>query len=211
VSRDVRDFLAWYRPASTTDPGQRFIKRIESINAPIIDDWTAALHEGTRASPTREQGFSFLEGFDPAFKDDRYQPDEGTRYLARLRRFPPQALQKWQGALETLQTGFKGDDFAPKAIALQLLLEQEGLFAGDTLRQAESDTRSARLVSVPRQAAAAWALVLNPKNKGTESATILELRVAVALTQMDSLFAQDRFQPQAFEQAIAELKRALGK
>lgn len=211
AAQEVRDFLAWYRPASTAEAGEAFMKRIGSIDAAIIDSWTAALAKATQESPSREQAFSFLDGFHPAFKDDRYQPADAARYLARLQRFPPQALRKWQEALDVFQPGFKANDFAHKAIALQLLLDQEGLFAGDALRGTESKQRAARLVSVPRSAASAWAVVVNPKNKAEDSATMLELRVAVSLTQMDSLFVQDRFQPQAFESSLAELKRAITK
>lgn len=172
----------------------------------VLNNWSAALQVD------RDHTYSFLITYRPLFdKNGLLQPAVASRYLDRAKLVPNDAIGQWYQTLASLYPTLQDDGAATKITIIGLLLAQDRLFATGAFLKDQSDELRSRLSSIPRQAIKRFAVAIAPEHEKVDVPLMLEIYVAVSLSQLDSLFDQHRFQPQAFEIAFDEVATALPK
>ncbi len=132
--------------------------------------------------------------------------------------YPPKYAEQGGGVTQTTMLAMlavagsapslSGDPGLTRGKVFALIADQDQLFDDiDDYKEVEAAKLRTRLKSVPWDAVKAIALAIEPKIMESEGVSFLEGVLAFEVTQVESVFDHDRFQPDAFRKVLDELKK----
>ena len=190
-------------PPSKLDAPQRFMRRIEGLDQKILDSWANAFQPALGFALNREEAFQFLQEYDYAFTQDRYQSDRGQILLNRLRSLSPDEISEWCKAGTSIATQFKEPGQGEREVMIGLIIAQDDLFQSQIYDRNRSSLWRERLSSLSPRVVRELAAQIKPSIAGEQSLTIFELELAMSMLSTECLFKQNRLDIPSVERAIS--------
>jgi len=127
-----------------------------------------------------------------------FRPDVIPVWEGRIKRIDLETARASAGAFQSLS--LEQGEASPAKVILGITFV-DGLFAGDTWKAGEPKEATARLKSFPDRA---------PVLQWAEITGLTPTSAAMALVQVNDLFAGDVFQPTVFQAALPGAQKILG-
>jgi len=162
--------------------------------AAAVTEWSSALESVLGERSHALVTLQIVTKTGELYRDGVFQPEESSKYAARVRAISRDRLASWQTAVSQFESGIEETN------VLWFMARQPAMFEGSNLRGEIADRQLKRLGALPVDAVARWATLTEVDKDAA----------ALALIQVDPLFQDSVFQPGVFDVAVPHAERLLG-